>query len=191
MADPLAVLFGSGAGQADGDRTRLRQGLAQSSEKCQETGIAEELDIGGASLGLGKELAGGIGHQRQGMRGAPFDAQEEAGLTCDAWIGHGPSIFGLGRFASVAAWNWWPNSVWSLGMTENEQALHAALVELERAVRPASTGSPRPKLMPLFERIDALSATLPADTDRELLHFLHRKSYEKARQWLEERVRGV
>jgi hypothetical protein len=165
--------------------------LAQSAEKCQQTSIREELDVGGASLGLGKELAGGIGHQCPGMSGAPFDAEEEAALTCDAWIGHGPSIFGLGRFASVAAWNWRTNGVWSLGMTEHEQALHAALVELETAVRPASTGSSRPNLTQLFERIDALTAAMPPDTDRELLHFLHRKSYEKARQWLEERVRGV
>jgi hypothetical protein len=69
-------------------------------------------------------------------------------------------------------------------MSENEQALHAVLVELEAAAKPVPVGCARPDLMPLFERIDALTASLPPDTDRELLHFLHRKSYEKAREWL-------
>jgi hypothetical protein len=76
-----------------------------------------------------------------------------------------------------------------MDMTEKEQALHAALVELESAAKTARPA--RPDLGRLFERVDALTAGLPADTDRELLHFLHRRSYEKARQWLEERAGGV
>jgi hypothetical protein len=74
------------------------------------------------------------------------------------------------------------------GMTENERALHAALVELEAAAKPAPEGTPRPDLVGMFKRIDALAATLPPDTDREFLHFLHRKSYLKAREWLEARA---
>jgi hypothetical protein len=73
-------------------------------------------------------------------------------------------------------------------MTENERALHAALIDLEAAAKPSTTGAPRPDLMRLFERIDALAAALPPDTDREFLHFLHRKSYTKAREWLELRT---
>ena len=73
-------------------------------------------------------------------------------------------------------------------MTENEQALHAALIELETAAKPAPAGGPRPDLIRLFERIDALAAALPKDTDREFLHFLHRKSYTKAREWLDLRA---
>lgn len=69
-------------------------------------------------------------------------------------------------------------------MTENERALHAVLVELEAAAKPVPAGCARPNLRLLFERIDALTASLPPGTDRELLHFLHRKSYEKAREWL-------
>jgi hypothetical protein len=73
-------------------------------------------------------------------------------------------------------------------MTENERALHAALVELETAAKPAA-GAPRTDLMGLFERIDALTAALPSDTNREFLHFLHRKSYTKAREWLDLQAR--
>jgi hypothetical protein len=47
--------------------------------------------------------------------------------------------------------------------------------------------SPKPDLLPLFERIDSLSAELPKTTDPDLLHFLRRKSYEKARLLLEEK----
>jgi hypothetical protein len=73
-------------------------------------------------------------------------------------------------------------------MTENEKALHAALVELEAAAKPAPEGSTRPDLMILLARIDRLTVEMPPETDRELLHFLHRKSYEKARQWLDARA---
>jgi hypothetical protein len=76
-------------------------------------------------------------------------------------------------------------------MTKHEEALHTALVDLETAAKPASDGLSRPNLVKLFERIDALTAALPPDTDRELLHFLHRKSYEKARQRLERQAPGV
>lgn len=76
-------------------------------------------------------------------------------------------------------------------MNEHEQALHAALVELAEAARPPAPGAPRADLMQIFGRIDALTASLPADVDRELLHFLHRKSYEKAREWLETHAREM
>jgi hypothetical protein len=74
-------------------------------------------------------------------------------------------------------------------MSENEQALHAVLVELEAAAKPVQAGGARPDLMRLFARIDALTASLPPETDRELMHFLHRKSYEKAREWLAAQLR--
>src|SRR2546425_78472 len=45
----------------------------------------------------------------------------------------------------------------------------------------------KPDLLPLFARIDELTVQLPKDTDPALLHYLHRKSYEKARLWLEGR----
>ena len=49
------------------------------------------------------------------------------------------------------------------------------------------TANPKPDLLPLFSRIDGLTLRLPKDADPTLLHYLHRKSYEKARLWLEGR----
>jgi len=49
------------------------------------------------------------------------------------------------------------------------------------------TTNPKPNLSPLFNRIDGLTDRLPKDSDPTLLHYLHRKSYEKARLWLEGR----
>ena len=49
------------------------------------------------------------------------------------------------------------------------------------------TANPKPNLLPLFARIDELMRLLPAETDAALLHYLQRKSYEKARLWLEGR----
>ena len=37
----------------------------------------------------------------------------------------------------------------------------------------------------MFERLDALAAQLPPSTPHDLRHYLQRKSYEKARLWLE------
>jgi len=44
-----------------------------------------------------------------------------------------------------------------------------------------------PNLMPLFTRLDDLTCRLPKTADPELLHFLHKKSYEKARLLLQGR----
>ena len=41
--------------------------------------------------------------------------------------------------------------------------------------------------MPTFNRIDELTKQLPRDTDPTLLHYLHKKSYEKARFYLQGR----
>jgi len=50
-------------------------------------------------------------------------------------------------------------------------------------------------LMPLFARIDELGAQLPSGTDPQLIHFIQRKSFEKALLWLEGRkseiTRGI
>ena len=72
-------------------------------------------------------------------------------------------------------------------MTVAEHNILQALQELERAVRAIPTATPKPNLLALFSRIDELTRQLPADTDPTLLHYLHRKSYEKARLWLEGR----
>jgi len=67
-----------------------------------------------------------------------------------------------------------------------ENELLTALTELAEAVRamPAASRSPKPSLLPLFARLDELMQQLPHHTDPALLHYLHKKSYEKARLFL-------
>lgn len=72
-------------------------------------------------------------------------------------------------------------------MNQTESDILAALLELERAVASMTTANPKPNLLPLFTRIDDLSARLPVDTDPTLLHYLRKKSYEKARLFLQGR----
>jgi hypothetical protein len=72
-------------------------------------------------------------------------------------------------------------------MTEIERAILQSLVELESAVKSMPTANPKPNLMPLFARLDELTDQLPAGTPPDLLHYLRKKSYEKARLWLEGR----
>jgi len=73
-------------------------------------------------------------------------------------------------------------------MTELEQSILEALTELDRLVETMATANPKPDLRPLFARLDGLAARLPPGADPELVHFLQRKSYEKARAQLEGRV---
>ena len=68
-----------------------------------------------------------------------------------------------------------------------EQNILKALLELEAAVKAMATAHPKPDLRPLFGRIDELSRGLPRDANPTLLHYLHKKSYEKARLWLQDR----
>jgi hypothetical protein len=70
-------------------------------------------------------------------------------------------------------------------MTPSEQLLWESLMELDRAAKSMSDGGSRPNLLPLFERIDLLAGQLPRETAPELLHYLHKKSYGKAKLWLE------
>ena len=72
-------------------------------------------------------------------------------------------------------------------MTETEQAILQSLVALEHAVQSMPTTNPKPNLMPLFARIEELTRALPGNADPTLLHYLHHKSYQKARLFLEGR----
>jgi len=72
-------------------------------------------------------------------------------------------------------------------VTELESTIHQRLLDLDRAVRSMPTANPKPNLLPLFTQLDELAAQIPRDGDLELKHFLHRKSYEKARLHLEGR----
>ena len=71
-------------------------------------------------------------------------------------------------------------------MTETEQAILDALLELEDAVAHVDN-KPKPDFMGIFVRIDKLTASLPKGTSPDLLHYLHQKSFEKARLLLQGR----
>ena len=68
-----------------------------------------------------------------------------------------------------------------------EIELSGALHELVNAIKAMPTADPKTGLLPLFARIDELAEKLPRDTDPALLHYLHKKSYEKARLFLQGR----
>ncbi len=72
-------------------------------------------------------------------------------------------------------------------MTKTENRILEALLELERAVRAMAAANPKPNLLPLFSRLDEMTASLPAETDPALLHYLYKRSYEKARLFLQGR----
>ena len=68
-----------------------------------------------------------------------------------------------------------------------ESDLLVALINLDNAVRSMPTANHKPSLLPIFSRIDELTRQLPRNADPTLLHYLHKKSYEKARLYLEGR----
>jgi hypothetical protein len=72
-------------------------------------------------------------------------------------------------------------------MNDTERRILEALQDLDRAVQSMRTASTKPNLIPIFQRIDSLRAELPKTTDPQLLHYLHKQSYEKARLYLEGR----
>jgi hypothetical protein len=72
-------------------------------------------------------------------------------------------------------------------MNELEQEILESLLALEAAVKAMPTANPKPNLQTLFTRLDDLTVRLPKNTDPNLLHYLHKKSYEKARLFLQGR----
>jgi len=72
-------------------------------------------------------------------------------------------------------------------MTEIEQAVLQALNELDDAVRGGRVSGAKLNLLPLFERLEELARRLPKGANPDLLHYLNRKSYEKARLLLQGR----
>ena len=68
-----------------------------------------------------------------------------------------------------------------------ESELRLSLSQLAETVKSLSAANPKPSLLPLFARLDELAKQLPSGTDPTLLHYLHKKSYEKARLYLQGR----
>ena len=72
-------------------------------------------------------------------------------------------------------------------MNETEREILSALKDLDEKVRSMKTANPKPNLLPVFEKLDGLTARLGGGGDPSLLHYLHKKSYEKAISYLEGR----
>ena len=72
-------------------------------------------------------------------------------------------------------------------MNSIEQSILLVLIDLDNAVKIMPAAQPKPNLLPIFERLDTLARQLPKDANPELLHYLNRKSYEKARLLLQGR----
>ena len=72
-------------------------------------------------------------------------------------------------------------------MTEAEKRILVSLIELNQAVKSLRTAKPKPELQPILARLDRLTDELPASSDPTLLHYLRKKSYEKARLFLQGR----
>ena len=72
-------------------------------------------------------------------------------------------------------------------MTALETDILNGLIELDRAVNGMASANPKPDLRPLFARLDDLARQLPKGSDPDLVHYLHKKSYQKARLLLEQR----
>ena len=72
-----------------------------------------------------------------------------------------------------------------INMTRIEQDLLEALAALDEAARSMPHANPKPDLLALFRRVDDCAALLPPSADPQLKHFLARKSYQKAREFLE------
>jgi hypothetical protein len=72
-------------------------------------------------------------------------------------------------------------------MTELEKNILDSLMDLKNTIKTMAAANPKPNLLPLFARLDELTRQLPKGTDPDLLHYLHKKSYEKARLFLQGR----
>jgi hypothetical protein len=70
-------------------------------------------------------------------------------------------------------------------MTGTEQSILQTLIELDEKVKSMPTANPKPNLLPVFSKLDELARQLPPQTSPQLLHYLHKKSYQKARLFLE------
>lgn len=78
-----------------------------------------------------------------------------------------------------------------MGVTAIERDILKALQDLDATVKTMATAKPKPNLLPLFQRIETLADQLPRSTAPDLLHYMQKKSYEKARLWLEGRFAEI
>ena len=116
-------------------------------------------------------------------RAAPLDAKGEGAFKF-VGSGHRRGLCGGARPWQVNGLGFVGTLRYACGMTETEQAILDTLVELEDAVARVNT-EPKPDLMDVFARLDKLTAALPKGTSPDLLHYMHKKSFKKARLFLQ------
>ena len=80
-----------------------------------------------------------------------------------------------------------PSATNVIAMNDLEKQILQSLLDLDEAIRSMPSANPKPDLLAHFARLDALTSNLPSATSPNLLHYLHKKSYEKARLFLQER----
>jgi len=124
-----------------------------------------------------------VGEQCIRSRAASLDAKGEGALEYEG-SGHWRSLCGGTRAWQVNGLGFVGALRYACGMTETEQAILDTLLELEDAVARVNT-EPKSDLMDVFARLDELTAILPKDTSPDLLHYMHKKSFKKARLFLQ------
>jgi hypothetical protein len=72
-------------------------------------------------------------------------------------------------------------------MNDVERQVLESLRELDAMAKAMPAAHPKPNLIPVFDKLDQLTARLGPGADHSLLHYLHKKSYEKALRYLEGR----
>jgi len=72
-------------------------------------------------------------------------------------------------------------------MNATELAILDRLLDLERTVAALPTAQPKPSLTPILAELGRLTRELPPGSDPQLLHYLHKHSFEKARLFLQGR----
>ena len=70
-------------------------------------------------------------------------------------------------------------------MTTLETTILEQLLDLETKVREMPTAKLKPNLLPIFSKLEELGRQV--EPSSMLRHYLERKSYEKARLWLQDR----
>ena len=84
----------------------------------------------------------------------------------------------VGRLARVRYWS---------TVTALEQQILDHLLTLEQTVAAMATAKSKPGLAPILGDLSRLTRELPPGTDPQLLHYLHKHSFEKARLFLQGR----
>ena len=179
----VEIFFVSRAGHTKADGVGFWKLPGNAFEQSRQRTVIQQPYIARAEYGALDFLSPLVGEQRIGSCAAPLDAKGEGALECAGSV-HRRSLCGGARAWQVNGLGFVGALRYACGMTETEQAILDTLLELEDAVARVNT-EPKPNLIDVFARLDKLTAALPKGTSPDLLHYLHKKSFEKARLFLQ------